>query len=263
MGIKYVTGNLINSTTLDSVSTEDASGFYNKANLYDKIQSLPWRPTEKSDVYALVDLGSDVPVTFCGLYRHNLSTGATVCKLKGYEETTGKPSDPINDAGDYDDDFTITAGHQNCYLTLSETMRYWVLLMTEAGNENNLEVGELIMSTHASFTKNFIYPYTEVLRYLRGETVTPAGQRWLNKKGKFKRFVLEFLGVTDAKLLSEIEAFFEAIDGELPFVFVPNDAAAYSWFVDCLSDLEAERAWYNYNNFTLELEEQGRGITLL
>ncbi len=263
MGIKYVTGNLITSTTLDSVSTEDASGFYNKANLYDKMQALPWRSTEKSDAYALIDLGSNVAVTFAGLFNHNLSTSATVVKLKGYLQATGKPSDPPNDAGDYDDDFTITAGHQNCYLTLTETMRYWAIILTEAGNANNLEVGEFVLGTHSSFTKNFIYPYTEMLRYLRGETVTPAGQRWLNKKGKFKRFVLNFLGVTDAKLLSEIQAFFEALDGENPFVFIPNDAAVYSWFVDCLSDLEAERSWYNYNNIEIELAEQGRGKTLL
>lgn len=262
MGIKYVTGNLITSTTLDSVSTEDVSGYYDKENLYNKMQALPWRSTEKSGVYAIIDLGSDVAVTFAGLFNHNLSTGASVVKLKGYLQATGKPVDG-SEAGDYDDDFTVTAGHQNCYLTLSETMRYWALLLTEAGNDNNLEVGEFVLSTHSSFTKNFVYPYKEMLRYLRGETVTTAGQRWLNKKGKFKRFVLSFLGVTDAKLLSEIQAFFEAIDGEDPFVFIPNDAAVYSWFVNCMSDLDAERAWYDYNNIELELAEQGRGITLL
>ena len=263
MALRYVTGNLITSATLDSVSTEDSSGFYNKANIYDKIQSLPWRSTEKSDVYALIDLGANTAVTFCGLYRHNLSTGATVSKLKGYLQATGKPSDPPNDAGDYDEDFTITSGHQNCYLTLSETMRYWAIILTEAANENNLEVGQVILSTHATFTKPIIYPYTEMIRYLRGETITPSGQRWRNKKGKFKKFVLDFMGITDANLISEIEAFFEAIDGELPFVFVPSDAAAYSWYVDCLSDLGAERAWLNYNNIQIELAEQGRGQTLL
>jgi hypothetical protein len=244
------------------VSTEDSSGIYNKENIYDKLQALPWRSTEKSDVYALIDLGADTLVTFAGLFNHNLSTSATVVKLKGYLQATGKPTDG-SEAGDYDDDFTITANHQNCYLTLSETMRYWALLLTEAGNANNLEVGEMVLGTHSSFTKNFVYPYREVLRYLKGETVTPSGQRWLNKKGKFKRFLLNFLGVTDANLLSELQVFFEAIDGELPFVFIPDDAAAYSWYVDSLSDLDAERAWFNYNNVEIELVEQGRGQTLL
>lgn len=248
---------------MDSVSTEDASGFYNKENIYTKIQALPWRSTEKSDVYALIDLGSDIAVTFAGLYNHNLSTGATVVKLKGYLQATGKPGDPINDAGDYDDDFTITSGHKNCFLTLSETMRYWVLLLTEAGNDNNLEVGEFILRSHSSFTRNFVYPYKEILRYIRGETVTPYGQRWLNQKSKIKRFLIDFKGVTDANLLSEIQAFFEAIDGDDPFVFIPDDSAVYSWYMDCLSDLEVDRIHYNYNNVRLELIEQLRGLTLL
>jgi len=262
MGIKYITGNLITSATLDSVLSEDASGFYNKENLYNKIQALPLRCTGKSGEYVIVDLGSNVAVTFAGVFNHNLTTGATVFKLKGYLEATGKPVDG-SEAGDYDEDFTVTSGHQNAFLILSETMRYWALLLTEAANPNNLEVGEFVLGTHSSFTKNFVYPYTEMLRYIRGESVTPYGQRWLNQKAKVKSFLIDFLGVTDANLLAEIQAFFEAIEGDDPFVFIPDDAAAYSWFVNCLSDLSAERVHYNYNNVSLELVEQARGITLL
>ena len=262
MSIKYVTGNLITSSTLDSASSEDSSGFYNKENLYNKIQSLPLRFTAKSTNYVIIDLGSDVAVTFAGIINHNLTTGATVFKLRGYLQATGAPADG-QEAGDYDDDFTVTSGHGNAYLTLDETMRYWALLLTDAGNDNNLEIGEFILGTHSTFTKNFVYPYTEMLRYIRGESITPYGQRWLNQKAKVKRFLLDFLGVTDAKLLSEIQAFFEAIEGDDPFLFILNDAAAYSWFVNCLSDLEAERVHYNYNNVSLELVEQARGITLL
>lgn len=262
MSIKYVTGNLITSATLDSVNSEDACGFYDKENLYNKIQALPLRCTGKSGEYVIIDLGSDVAVTFAGIFNHNLGTGATVFKLKGYEEATGKPADG-SEAGDYDEDFTVTSGHKNAFLTLSETMRYWALLLTDSGNSENLEVGEFVLGTHSSFTKNFVYPYTEMLRYIRGESVTPYGQRWLNQKAKVKRFLIDFLGITDAHLLSEIQAFFEAIEGDDPFVFIPDDSAAYSWFVNCLSDLSAERIHYNYNNVSLELVEQARGITLL
>jgi len=262
MAIKYVTGNLITSGTLDSVSSEDASGFYDKENIYNKIQALPLRFTSKSGEYVIIDLGSDTAVTFAGIMNHNLTTGATVFKLKGYLAATGKPADG-SEAGDYDDDFTVTSGHSNSFLTLSETMRYWALLITDSGNSENPEIGEFVLGTHSSFTKNFVYPYREILRYLRGETVTPYGQRWLNQKAKVKRFTLDFLGITDANLLSEAESFFEAIDGDDPFIFIPNDAAAYSWYVNCLSDLDADRIHYNYNNVSLELIEQGRGITLL
>lgn len=263
MGIKYVTGNLITSATLDSVSTEDASGFYDKENLYNKMQALPWRSTEKSGVYAIIDLGSDLAATFCGVFNHNLGTSPAVFKLKGWTAANGPIVDGTEANEDLDESFTVTAGHKNSYITFSETLRWFALMMTDAGNAANLEVGELVLRSHSSFTQNFVYPYSEMLRYIRGESVTPYGQRWLNQKAKVKRFIIDFLGVSDTNLLSEIQAFFEAINGDDPFVFIPDDAAAYSWFVNCLSDLEADRIHYDYNNVSLELVEQGRGITLL
>lgn len=262
MAMKYVTGNLINSGTLDSVSSEDASGFYDKENIYNKIQALPLRFTSKSGEYIIIDLGSDVAVTFAGVYNHNLTTGATVFKLKGYLQATGKPATGA-EAGDYDEDLAVTSGHANSFLTLDETMRYWALLLTDSGNSDNLEVGEFVIKTHSTFTKNFIYPYREVLKYLRGENVTPHGQRWQNFRAKIKHFSIDFLGITDANLLSEIQAFFEALEADDPFVFIPDDSAVYSWYMNCLSDLDAERSFHNYNNVTLELEEQSRGLTLL
>ena len=262
MSMKYVTGNLITSATVDSVSSEDASGFYDKENIYAKIQALPLRFTGKSGQYVIIDLGSDLALTFAGVYKHNLTTSPGVFKLKGYLEATGKPTDG-SEAEDWDEDFTVTSGHKNSYEIFAETARYLALMITDASNTAMPEIGEFIVKTHSSFTRNFVYPYKEVLRYIRGETVTPYGQRWLNQKSKVKRFIIDFLGVTDANLLSEIQAFFEAIDGDDPFVFIPDDSAVYSWYVDCLSDLEADRIHYNYNNVRIELMEQLRGLTLL
>lgn len=263
MALKYVTGNLINSGTLSKASSEDASGFYDKENLYNKIQALPLRFTGKSGEYIIIDRGSDLATTFIGVFNHNLTTSPGVFKIKGWTSangpiTTGAEANPT-----LDESLIVTAGHKNSYLTFSETLRWYALLITDAGNSDNPEVGELVLGNHATFTKNFVYPYKEILRYIRGETVTPYGQRWLNQKAKVKRFVLDFLGVKDAHLLSELEAFFEAIDGDDPFVFIPNDAAVYFWFVNCLSDLEADRAFYDYNNIQITLTEQARGITLL
>jgi hypothetical protein len=263
MAIKYVTGNLITSGTLDSVSTEDASGFYNKENLYNKIQALPLRFTAKSTQYIIIDLASDIATTFIGVFNHNLTTSPGVFKIKGWTSANGPITDGTEANATLDETLTVTSGHKNSFKTFSETLRWYAILITDASNTENPEVGELVLGTHSTFTKNFVYPYTEILRYIRGESVTPYGQRWLNQKAKVKRFLLDFLGVTDANLLSEIQAFFEAIEGDDPFVFIPNDAAAYSWFVNCMNDLSAERVHYNYNNVSLELVEQGRGITLL
>lgn len=262
MAMKYVTGNLITSSTVDSVSTEDASGYYDKENIYNKIQGLPLRFTAKSSQYVIIDLGSDLTPTFAGIYNHNLTTSPGTFKLKGYLQATGKPADG-SESEDWDEDFTVTSGHLNSFKTFSETARYLALMITDASNTAMPELGEFVVGYHASFTRNFVYPYNEILRYIRGENVTPYGQRWRNQKAKVKQFTLDFLGVTDANLLSEIQAFFEALDGDDPFVFIPDDSAVYSWYVDCISDLDADRSSYNYNNVSVELIEQSRGLTLL
>lgn len=263
MSIKYVTGNLITSATLDSVSTEDASGFYNKENLYAKIQALPLRFTAKSTQYIIIDLASDIATTFIGAFNHNLTTSPGTFKIKGWTSANGPITDGTEANPTLDETLTVTANHKNSYLTYSETLRWYAILITDASNPDNPEVGELVLGSHSTFTKNFVYPYTEMLRYIRGESVTPYGQRWLNQKAKVKRYLIDFLGVSDANLLSEIQAFFEDIEGDDPFVFIPDDSAAYSWFMNCLSDLSAERVHYNYNNVSVELVEQARGITLL
>jgi hypothetical protein len=248
---------------MDSVSTEDDSGFYNKENLYGKEQARPWRSKEKSGVYAIVDLGSNLAVTFGGVYNHNLGTSPGTFKLKAWTQANGPIVDGTEANPTLDESLVVTAGHKNSFITFSETVRWFALLMTDAGNANNLEVGEFILESHATFTKTFSYPYREILRYFRGETITPYGQRWLNKKGKVKSYILDFLGITDANLLAEVEAFFEAIDGDNPFVFIPDSSGAYSWFMNCLSDLDVERIGDNINGLQINLVEQGRGQTLL
>lgn len=263
MSMKYVTGNLITSATMDSVSSEDASGFYDKENLYNKIQSLPLRFTGKSTQYVIIDLGSNQLVTFAGILNHNFTTSPGVFKIKAWTAANGPITDGTEANPTLDENLTVTSGHKNTFKTFSETVRYFALLITDASNTAMPEIGEFVLGSHASFTRNFVYPYKEILRYIRGETVTPYGQRWLNQKAKIKRFLLDFPGITDANLLSEIQAFFEAIDGDDPFIFIPDDSAAYSWMVDCLSDLEADRVHYNYNTVKIELVEQLRGLTLL
>jgi hypothetical protein len=264
MPLKYVTGNLITSATLDSVSSEDASGFYNKENLYNKMQALPLRFTSKSGEYVIIDLGSDIAVSFAGVMNHNLTTDPPgTFNLKLWKAANGPIVTGAEGSEEIDTAFIVTAGHKNSFITFDETIRWAALMITDAGNSDNPEVGEFILGNHSTFTKMFSFPYREILRYIRGETITPYGQRWLNQKAKVKSFILDFMGITDANLLAEIEAFFEAIGGDDPFVFIPDDTAAFSWFMNCLSDLDADRIQDGCVGLQLNLVEQARGITLL
>ncbi|GAH13730.1 unnamed protein product, partial [marine sediment metagenome] len=98
---------------------------------------------------------------------------------------------------------------------------------------------------------------------IKAESRTLYGQRHRKKLAKQKYFMLTFNNVTDVNIVGEVELFFEALAGEYPFVFIPDATLTDCWYVLCLNDLDAKRNFLNINSFTLELEEEARGITLL
>lgn len=253
MAMRYVLGNYIDSTTLSSVSTENTPAF-GKVNMYNRIQSLPWRMTAKSG-HAIFDMGSNVP-TVLGIMNHNLvGTGAYSLTLKtAASEGALVAADAEN----------ITFHAQNIWHVITSTpLQWWRIDVSDPDNGANLEFGETILHIWAAFTRNYLYPYKEGLDYVVDENVTHYGRRHRAKRAKRKLFNLDFEGVQDALLISEIEAFFEGLDGDRPFIFIPNGALTDSWYVECLNSMEATRIFLNYNKFSLKLEEQSRGITLL
>lgn len=259
--MNYVIGNLVTVDTLDSVSGEDGSGFYDKENLYNKCQSKPLRFNAKSDCYGLVDLGSDTQVKFSGIINHNLES-PTVFKIKAYLQATGKPANAAA-AADWEDDFAVVSKCPNSFLSFDKTYRYWLFHITEAALANYPEVGEFILqSSIGSFTRNFVVPYTEIRKYIKTQHVTHYQQKWRTQVAKLAAFKLDFKGATDANLISEIEDMFDDIGAD-PFVFIPNDDETYSWYAEIMNDLEAQQQFVNYNDFSIQLEEQARGITLL
>lgn len=259
--MNYIIGNLVTVDTLDSVSGEDASGFYNKENLYNKCQSKPLRFNSKSNCNVLIDLGSDSQVKFAGVINHNLIS-PTVFKLKAFLEATGKPADCAATA-DWEDDFSVISKCPNSFLSFDKTYRYWLLCITEAGLVNFPQVGEFILQdTIGTFTRNFIWPYDEIKKYIKSQHTTHYQKKWRTKIAELKSFKLTFEGTEDANLISEVEDMFDDIGAD-PFVFVPKSSGNRSWYCEIMNDLEARRQFSNYNNFVLNLDEQSRGIILL
>jgi len=250
--MKYILGNFINSSTLSSVSSED--GIYPKENMYNRRQSLPWRMTAKSG-YAIYDFGSDRP-TALALMNHNLvGTGAFAMTLKtAATEGALAGSSPES----------IVWHKQNIWHTIAMTPnRWWRIDVSDPDNLSNLEIGEIILYNHGTFAMNYSWPYKDALDYVVDENVTHYGVRHRVKRAKRKIFSLDFEGVTDANLIAEVETFFEALDGERPFVFIPDALGTKSWYVYCLNSMDATRIFLDTNKFYLRLEEQSRGITLL
>lgn len=252
MGMKYILGNFINSSTLSSVSSEET--IYPKENMYNRRQSLPWRMDAKSG-NAVCDLGSNRP-TALALMNHNfVGTGAFSLKIEADNDPPNWGSPAYSQA--------ISFHKQNIFYTFSQNYRWWRVIVSDPDNLSNLEIGEIILYTHGTFTMNYIWPYKDILDYVVDENVTHYGVRHRVKRAKRKLFALDFENVTDANLIAEVEVFFEALDGERPFVFIPDESGTKSWYVYCLNSMDATRVFLNTNKFYLRLEEQSRGITLL
>lgn len=253
MGMRYSLGNYINSSTLESISTEDS--IYPKENMYNKQQAMPWRMNAKSG-NAVFNLGSNRP-TILGIMNHNLvGNGAYSVTLSAHTS---------NDWDTPDWGPTPVIFHeQNMFLIISGVdKQWWRIVASDPENGSNLEFGEIVLYTWAEFTMNYWWPYKEGLEYLVDENVTHYGHRKRTLKSKKKVFALDFGGVTDVNLVDEVEAFFEGFEGEDPFIFIPDSDETDSWYVYCLNSLLAQRRFLNDNKFSLQLEEQSRGITLL
>lgn len=250
MGMIYIIGNYIDDGTLSSVSSEDS--VYPKENMYNLAQSMPWRMTAKSG-HAIFDFGSDRP-TFFAIMNHNLlGTGAFSLTLKTAANEGALVGSPAED---------VAWHKQNIWHAITTTPNQWWRIDWDDPDNNNLEFGEIIFYTSSTFTMNYWWPYKENMIYVVDENITHFGRRHRIKRAKKKAFTLDFEGVTDGNFISEIEAFFDAWDGDNPFIFIPDDSLTGSWYVECLNSLDAQRLFTDNNKFFLKLEEQSRGILL-
>lgn len=255
MTMRYVLGNYINSSTLSSVSTEITPAF-GKEQMYNKSQSHPWRMNAKSG-YAIFDFGSDRP-SILGILNHNLvGTGSFSLTLK----TAGAEGDLVAATPE-----NVAWHKQNIWHVITETPnRWWRIDWDDPDNGANLESGEIVLYTWGEFTMNFWWPYKETMDYVVDENVTHYGRRHRKKRAKRKIFNLDFEGVKDEDLVgatNEVEAFFEELDGDQPFIFIPDSSKTESWYVECLNSMQATRRFMDDNKFFLHLEEQSRGLTL-
>lgn len=274
MALYYIADNYINSTTLPVATDPVVAGYcssedptFQLENLYNKQQSKPFRWTGAgvpgTPEWVLMDMGvAGIKPTIIAIMNHELiGTGGFSLVLRA--SAVNPPVDGwlVNAAGF---NHTLAFYTQNIWDEIAPSInyQYWRLDVIDPNN-TIAGIGESILHIPATFTRNYNWGYGDGMAYISGVQQTHYGQRWKSKRSKRKKFSLRFEHFTDANLIAEAEAFFEAVDGENPVVFIPDDSGSYSWYCDVLGDLDAIRNFIDQNSFTLQLEEQVRGITLL
>jgi len=271
MSIEYIAGNLLTQLTLppddaNRLSSEDT--VFQVENLYAKRHSMPFRFTSNGSggaEWVEADAGAGKwgasEINRIALLNHNLvGTGAFSLKIQAADVT------PVPDPGFlYEVDLSAKWNKQNIWTAVAPpaSYQYWRVIVEDPDNPYNISWGELVYEKVGAFTRNYDWGYRHALKWWIADHVSPWGARWRSKHAKQKAFGIRFQHVTDAHFISEVEAFFEALDGALPFVVIMDNTKADCWYVFCLNNLEAERRFLNMNNFSLELEEQSRGKVML
>jgi len=262
ISMRYAVTNLITSSTLDSVSSEDT--LYTMDNLYDKRQSKPFRFTSNSDEWILVDLGADTAVRFVSLLEHDF-VSPSVLQIQAYSQATGKPADN-GDPADHTETLTLCPENDNIFkrFSASQTYRYWMLSVTDASAPSNMGLGQFMLSPDASaFTRNHNWGFSEKLVINKSTQTTGYGQVWVAHKAMHKEFGLTYQHIADSEIDGEWLTFIMAVKGHVPFVFIPDDSDDKCWYVNMQSDWDMLREFINMTNFSLELREQSRGIAVL
>jgi len=259
MSLIYTSGNYINVSTINAVSTEDT--LYVKENLYNKRPSLPFRFTAKSDQYIDLDMTTDITPTIFALINHNLLSTATI-RL----EADGNP--PNWAAPSYSQ--VLVWREENLYYKLSgQTYRWWRIFVTDALNTANLQIGEAILHLHSSFTTAAVQAQSEGDAFYTATQETFMGQDWdaeLARKALLSLRIRKQETHGDA-IQEEIRAFLRSLNGSAGrFLIVPDDTTTDCYYVKAAgSKFIADRIFHtakDLRDWNLDLAEISQGISL-
>lgn len=262
MTLRYVTTNLLNSSTLPADnatyrSSEDAT--YQVENLYNKRPSYPFRWTGRVGEWVKIQLTQRQVVSFVGAFNHNLTSAANV-QLH---------SSNVN--GAWNLAANITWRQYDMYAMFGRRDLWWRFSVGDAGNADLPEIGELVLGEYATFENAKVQPgRADGPVFNMADAETDYGQDWNTYLSEAERFSIKLRNINDVSAVDDIQTFltdiFSNSDGK--FVLIPDDAQPHCYYVqvtnrDAFSeqqiygDAKELRAW------SLELKTLVRGITLL
>jgi hypothetical protein len=130
---------LYNNTVYDAtlVASSNQLG-YGASLLADKTPFSKWKATGNVEEYVVIDLQSAKAISGFALFNHNFTSSATITLEANTSNSWGAPA------------FTKTLTWSTYYVWtyfVEQTYRYWRIVIEDAGNANDIEVGELYIGT--------------------------------------------------------------------------------------------------------------------
>lgn len=259
--------------TAGNISTEHS--IYKKEWLYNQRPSKAIRFTSNTTGWIIIDLGADKQITFAGVFNHNFVNPSTF-QIKLYKEATGAPNKPGDAApvADFTGDFTFCSNHNNSSMKITDDIyRYITICITDVGNSQNLEIGELVITIWTRFVNFYIRADSEGPSIFTTSQQTYHGQDWDAYLSECMRFSLQPLQDTEEEgAIDEMRLFLQTIKGQAGrFVYIPDEdycnskCQCYYVKVEGIDFLANRLASPKGNllDWSLQLKELIRGISLL
>lgn len=254
----YAIENLINSNTLDSVSTEDP--IYVKEWLYDRRPSRPFRFTAKVAQWVKVNLGAATRVTLAALFNHNLQNVATVQLEADILDFWAPPAYQQSVAWRSEDE----------HLLLDQTYQWWRLAVADATNPACPQLGDFFLGNWCQFTYAKVQPgRADGPAVHRATHLTPYGQIWSAYFGRTERFSIRLRNLNTASQVDELQTFVQAVAAAGgAFVFIPEHTLPHVFYVFLENESDfAQQITRGQTNelrdWNLQLRVLTKGITLL
>lgn len=249
MPVTYVIENYISEDTLDSVSSEDDSGFYDMENIYNERPSLPLRfegvgvAAPADPEWICIDMGTasgaTQDVTFAAVFNHNLTSSPERFCLKGCVDGCGSGGCDWENNPAWTEDMIgqIIAGtfcsgkyekiFPNAYKKIDRTQQFYQFEFIDTANPYGyIEVGEAVLGEWCQFGNNVhLQPgRPDGPQFFMGKQETHYGQDWSNYYSYIERFTLTFKNINDIRNMDELQMFLLRVQrygGK--FIIIPDD----------------------------------------
>jgi len=258
MAFKYITPNLLDADSLDSVSSEDA--VYVAEHLYNNRPSKPFRFTAKVDQYIRLYWAVAQRITHVSIFNHDVTATPDVFQIQA-ADLEG------NLGAVYNQD--LTWQEYSLYEHLDQTYKWWQIFIDDPGHTTFPQIGELYFGQHAEFANGYVQPdWKQNLDFSIADEETFFGQSWKYYLSDRKEFNIKIQNLNDPATIDDLETFFRSIGGPAGrFVFIPHDDYPYCFLVEIvnkkLPNLQIVRGTNDLNEWTMTLKTLTRGIRLL
>jgi len=242
----YVIENLVDLSSLCCVSSEDP--VYTMENLYCERPSKPMRFTgvgaAGNPEWICVTLASGQPVSFVGIFNHNLSAMVAAgdeLRLKGCDggcPVSGAASGAICDwdIPNYELDLQprLVTNFNNLYRKLLKTFLSWRLDIIDQNNADGyIEIGEFVLGERHAFSRHVhLQPgRADGPIFNMGNRKTFYGQDWSVYLSDQERMVLRFKNLNNPNTYDEFHHFLRTVQRNSGrFILIPDDDHPFCYY---------------------------------